>query len=94
MRIYYMGFLTRGPAWLKIDEATGLLSGTPTESGDYEFTVEAEDDEGDVVFVRVALRGVDLVVGTLVGVVHLDAAGGEDESLHGRAGAARGRESS
>jgi hypothetical protein len=33
--------LTQGPAWLKIDEATGLLSGTPDVPGRAEVTVTA-----------------------------------------------------
>jgi hypothetical protein len=33
--------LTRGPAWLKIDEANGILSGTPTAEGKVEVVVSA-----------------------------------------------------
>ena len=36
--------LTLGPAWLKIDEATGLLSGTPTGAGKVEVAVTATID--------------------------------------------------
>jgi hypothetical protein len=31
--------LTQGPAWLKIDEATGVLSGTPATPGKVEVVV-------------------------------------------------------
>jgi hypothetical protein len=34
--------LERGPAWLKIDEQTGLLSGTPTGAGKAEVVVSAQ----------------------------------------------------
>jgi hypothetical protein len=33
--------LERGPAWLKIDENTGVLSGTPEVAGEVEVTVSA-----------------------------------------------------
>ncbi|HUU21111.1 MAG TPA: Ig domain-containing protein [Phycisphaerae bacterium] len=36
--------LARGPAWLKIDEATGVLSGTPDAAGKGEVTVTAALD--------------------------------------------------
>ncbi len=36
--------LTQGPAWLKIDEATGVLSGTPHAIGRAEVTVTATID--------------------------------------------------
>jgi len=36
--------LTRGPAWLKIDEATGVLSGTPAAPGKVEVVVTAAID--------------------------------------------------
>ncbi|MEM9972689.1 MAG: malectin domain-containing carbohydrate-binding protein [Pseudomonadota bacterium] len=35
--------LVTGPEWLTVDPATGDLSGTPTEEGDFEVTVSAED---------------------------------------------------
>jgi hypothetical protein len=36
--------LTQGPAWLKIDEATGVLSGTPDAPGKFEVTVTVTID--------------------------------------------------
>ncbi len=36
--------LERGPAWLKIDEATGLLSGTPDAKGKVQVAVTASID--------------------------------------------------
>ena len=36
--------LARGPAWLKIDEATGTLSGTPPAAGEVAVTVTATID--------------------------------------------------
>jgi len=33
--------LLKGPAWLKVDEKTGLLSGTPTEAGKVDVSVSA-----------------------------------------------------
>ena len=36
--------LEQGPGWLKIDEATGVLSGTPDATGTVEVTVSATID--------------------------------------------------
>jgi hypothetical protein len=36
--------LTQGPAWLKIDEATGLLRGTPDAPGEFPVAVSASLD--------------------------------------------------
>lgn len=36
--------LDRGPAWLKIDEATGVLSGTPDAAGEVQVAITATID--------------------------------------------------
>jgi hypothetical protein len=38
--------LTRGPAWLALDAATGLLEGTPPAEGDFAVELEAADSTG------------------------------------------------
>ncbi|MGO9200416.1 MAG: putative Ig domain-containing protein [Limisphaerales bacterium] len=37
--------LVQGPAWLRMDEAAGILSGTPTATGRAEVTVSATIDQ-------------------------------------------------
>src|SRR5262249_9476710 len=39
--------LAEGPAWLKIDAATGVVRGTAQAVGDYRVAVEAFDDVGE-----------------------------------------------
>ncbi len=39
--------LLASPTWLKVDAATGILSGTPTQSGDYSVSLEAFDKKGE-----------------------------------------------
>ncbi|MDG4808904.1 fibronectin type III domain-containing protein [Micromonospora sp. WMMD1120] len=51
------------PAGLTLDPATGLLSGTPTASGTFSFTVRVTDS-----FNQSATRGVELVISPLGGL--------------------------
>ena len=36
------------PDELELDDDTGVISGTPTTAGDYEFTVQVEDESEPV----------------------------------------------
>jgi hypothetical protein len=40
--------LTKAPAWLKVDETTGLVSGTAPAAGDYEVALEAFTNGGEI----------------------------------------------
>lgn len=41
--------LTAGPSWLIINDATGVISGVPTETGNFDLTVEVTDKLGNSV---------------------------------------------
>jgi hypothetical protein len=57
--------LERGPAWLEIDEATGILSGSPSAAGKVEVTVSARIDRQVRNLDEPALRwGLEKVVST------------------------------
>lgn len=45
----YSWDVTSGPSWLLIDEAVGTLYGVPTETGNFDFTVEVTDALGNAV---------------------------------------------
>ncbi|HEV3029563.1 MAG TPA: putative Ig domain-containing protein, partial [Planctomycetota bacterium] len=55
--------LVKGPAWLKIDEKTGLLSGTPTSAGKASVSVSAAiEKDGRVLDEKQLVWGVEKVV--------------------------------
>jgi hypothetical protein len=57
--------IQRGPAWLAIDEATGLLSGTPDRVGKWEVVITADLKREDQRLDEAALKwGIEKVVST------------------------------
>lgn len=50
----YFWTLAGQPSWISIDSDTGILSGTPTATGDVEFDVRAEDSNGIIAETTVA----------------------------------------
>jgi large repetitive protein len=51
----YTWSVTGNPSWLSIDPTTGVLSGTPTATGVFPFTVTVKDSESPVVSVSAGL---------------------------------------